>query len=220
MKTRTILSTLVALTLALPVFAQTPAPAPAAQAAAPAASPNTWDIDPAHTTAAFTVKHMMVSNVPGRFGKVAGTIQYDGKDVSSIAADVTIDTTTITTLNEKRDAHLKSPDFFDVAQFPTITFKSKRVEKVAPGQFKLIGDLNIHGVTKEVTLDVEGPTPTVNAGPVSKVGATATTTINRHDFGVKWSRNMDGGGVVVGDTVKITLDIEANRKNPTPPSAQ
>jgi polyisoprenoid-binding protein YceI len=216
---RTIWSTLVALALTAPLFAQTPAPAPAGQAA-PASAPNAWDIDAAHTTAAFTVRHMMVSNVPGRFGKVSGTIQYDGKDVSSVVADITIDATTITTENQKRDAHLKSPDFFDVTQFPTITFKSKRVQKGAAGQFKLIGDLTIHGVTKEVALDVEGPTPVVNAGAVSKVGATATTTINRQDYGVKWSRNIDGGGVVVADTVKITLDIEANKKNPTPPSAQ
>jgi polyisoprenoid-binding protein YceI len=220
MKTRAILSTLAVPALAAPAFAQAPAAAPTAQPAAPAPGPNTWDIDGAHTNAAFTVRHMMVSNVPGRFGKVSGTIQYDGKEVSTIAADVTIDATSITTENQKRDAHLKSPDFFDVAQFPTITFKSKRVDKGAAGQFKLIGDLTMRGVTKEVALDVEGPTPIVNAGQVSKVGATATTTINRQDYGVKWSRNIDGGGVVVADTVKITLDIEANKKNPAPPSAQ
>jgi polyisoprenoid-binding protein YceI len=216
-------ATIVTTAVAAPALAQqAPAPAPAAapRPAAPALPPNTWMIDGAHTLAGFSVKHMMVTNVHGRFGKVSGTVFYDGRDVSTIKADITIDATSITTDNEKRDAHLKSPDFFDAAQFPTITFKSKRVEKGAAGTFKLVGDLTMRGVTKEVALDVEGPTPVVNAGPVAKVGATATTTLNRQDFGVKWSRSMDGGGVVVGDNVKVTIEIEANQPKPQPATQQ
>jgi polyisoprenoid-binding protein YceI len=215
MHKRTFLTALIAMALAAPALAQAPAAAPAVTLTS-----NAWDIDQAHTTAQFTVRHMMVTNVRGSFGKVSGTIQYDGKDVSTIAANITIDAASINTNNEKRDAHLRSPDFFDATAFPTITFKSKRVQKGAAGTFKLIGDLTIHGVTKEVTLDVEGPSQIYKNGPVFKVGATATTTINRHDYGVKWSRTMDGGGVVVGDDVKITLEIEANQKVAAPAPSQ
>lgn len=175
--------------------------------ATPAAA-QTWKIDTAHSSASFTVRHMMVSNVHGRFGKVEGTIVFDGKNIAGVKAEATIDATTITTDNEKRDAHLKSPDFFDVAGFPTITFKSKRAEAVGKGKFKLIGDLTMRGTTKEVVLDVDGPTDPVNVQNSQRVGATATTTINRKDFGVSWSRAMDGGGFVVGDDVKITIELE------------
>jgi polyisoprenoid-binding protein YceI len=189
------------LSVAAPAAAQAPA-------AAPAAGPNTWTIDSSHTQAGFAVKHMMVSTVRGSFGKTEGTITWDGKDVSSIKADATIDTTTITTNNEKRDTHLKSADFFDVAKFPTITFKSKRAEAAGAGKFKLIGDLTLRGVTKEVTLDVEGPSQPLVAQGRTRVGATATTKINRQDYGVSWSRALDGGGVVVSDEVVITLELE------------
>jgi len=172
------------------------------------ATAQTWKIDSAHSTASFTVKHMMVSNVHGRFGKMEGTIVYDGQNLAGVKADVTIDATTITTDNEKRDAHLKSPDFFDVAANPTITFTSKRAEAVGKGRFKLIGDLTMRGKTKEVVLDVEGPTDPVTANNSQRVGATATTTINRQDFGVSWSRSIDGGGYVVSDEVKITIELE------------
>ena len=178
-----------------------------AAVATPAAA-QTWKIDSAHSTATFTVRHMMVSNVHGRFGKVEGTIVYDGKNIGAATAEATIDATTITTDNEKRDAHLKSPDFFDAAGFPTITFKSKRAEVVGKGRFKLIGDLTMRGTTKEVVLDVEGPTDPVTANNSQRVGATATTTINRQDFGVSWSRSIDGGGYVVSDEVKITIELE------------
>jgi polyisoprenoid-binding protein YceI len=222
MKTRTtLLASLLSIALVAPVLAQTPpAPAQAPAAAQPAAGPNTWMIDSNHSTIGFVVRHMMVSNVRGAFGKVAGTVTYDGKDVSSVAADVTVDTTTITTNNEKRDAHLKSPDFFDVATYPTLTFKSKRVQKVSDGKFKLIGDLTMHGVTKEVALDVEGPSQAIVAQGATRIGASATTTLNRQDYGVKWSRNIDGGGVVVGDEVKVTLELELVKKAAAPGSAQ
>jgi polyisoprenoid-binding protein YceI len=225
MRTRTLLITTFALALTLRGVAQTPAPsapqpaqpAQAAQAA-PSLGPNTWQIDGSHTTAGFSVKHMMVTNVHGAFGKVSGTIEYDGTDLSSLAADVMIDATSIDTNNEKRDTHLRSADFFDVANHPTITFKSKRVQKVSDGTFKITGDLTMRGVTKEVTLDVEEPSPIVNAGRVHKVGASATGVINRQDFGLKWNRALEAGGVTVSDTVKLLLEIEANRPNPNAPA--
>ncbi|MGI8673079.1 MAG: YceI family protein [Luteitalea sp.] len=174
--------------------------------AAPAAA-QTWKIDPAHSTATFTVKHMMVSTVHGSFGKIEGSVVYDGENIAAVKAETIIDATTITTNNEKRDAHLKSPDFFDVAAHPTITFKSKRAEAVGNGRFKLIGDLTMRGVTKEVVLDVEGPSDSIVVQNATRVGATATTTLNRQDYGVNWSRSIDGGGVVVSDQVKVTLEL-------------
>ncbi len=175
--------------------------------AAPVAA-QTWKIDGAHSTAGFAVRHMMVSNVKGSFGKVEGTIVYDGTNVGAVQAEATIDTTTITTNNEKRDAHLRSPDFFDAAGHPTITFKSRRAEPAGQGKFRLVGDLTMRGKTKEVVLDVEGPTDPVTVQNSQRIGATATTTLNRQDFGVNWSRAMDGGGYVVGDEVKVTLELE------------
>jgi polyisoprenoid-binding protein YceI len=183
-------------------------PAAAQAPAAAAAAPNTWTLDSSHTSAGFAVKHMMVSTVRGAFGKTEGTITFDGKDVSSVKADVTIDATTITTHNEKRDTHLKSKDFFDVTTFPTITFKSKRAEAAGAGKFKLIGDLTMRGVTKEVTLEVEGPSQALIQQGRARVGATATTKLNRQDYGVSWSRALDGGGVVVSDEVVITIEME------------
>jgi polyisoprenoid-binding protein YceI len=188
----------------------------AAVAVAPAAA-EVWEIDPAHSAAQFSVTHLMISTVRGEFGKMSGTIEYDGKDVASIKADATIDATTINTHAEKRDGHLKSPDFFDVAKYPTLTFKSKKVVPGNGGAFQLVGDLTIHGVTKEVTLDVTGPSKVIKAQRgESRVAASATTKINRQDFGVKWNASLDGGGVVVSDTVAITIDIEAMT---TPPEA-
>jgi polyisoprenoid-binding protein YceI len=201
-------------------FAQAPAPAaaPAAQAPAqPQLGPNQWNIDPNHSTAGFTVTHLMVSTVPGSFGKMTGLVTYDGKDVSTIAADVTIDATSINTNNERRDTHLKSPDFFEVAKYPTLTFKSKKVVPAGAGKFQLVGDLTMRGVTKEVTFDVEGPTQVVNAGRNFVVGANATTKIKRSEWGLTWNRAIEAGGVTVSDEVKITLGIEANKPNPNAP---
>jgi polyisoprenoid-binding protein YceI len=180
-----------------------------ATAFAPAAA-DTWQLDATHSSAQFSVTHNMVSTVRGEFGKMSGTIDYDGSSVGSIKVDVTIDASSINTRNEKRDGHLKSPDFFDVAQYPTLTFKSKKAVANAGGGFKLVGDLTMHGVTKEVTLEGTGPSKIVKGGRgESRVGASATTTINRQDFGVKWNANLDAGGVVVSDNVAITIDIEA-----------
>jgi polyisoprenoid-binding protein YceI len=183
--------------------------ATAAFLASPAAA-DVWQIDGAHSSAQFSVTHLMISTVRGDFGTLSGTIEFDGKDVASIKADATIDATTINTHNEKRDGHLKSPDFFDVAKFPAITFKSKKIVSGAAGTFKLVGDLTMHGVTKEVTLDGTGPSKVIKGmGGESRVAASATTKVNRQDFGVKWNHDLDGGGVVVSDDVAITIEIEA-----------
>lgn len=184
-----------------------------AVAAATAAQPATWQIDPVHSTATFAVRHMMVTTVRGTFQKLSGTVQYDGKDIKSIAAQATIDVGSIDTREPKRDEHLRSADFFDAAKFPAIAFVSKRVEPKGAGRFALVGDLTIKGVTREVVLDVEGPTPEVkDPGGNIRIGASATTRINRQDFGVSWNRALDAGGVVVGDEVSITLDLSLIRK--------
>ena len=173
----------------------------------------TWEIDSAHSSAQFSVRHMMVSNVRGGFGKVTGTIEFDPANPAAAAVDVTIDATTVDTRNVKRDADLKSPNFFDVEKFPTITFKSKKAEKLGEAKFRIVGDLTIHGVTKEVALDVDGPSPEVKAQGRSRIGASATTKINRKDFGLMWNRPIETGGVVVGDDVAITIDVELTRRS-------
>jgi len=203
---RLLLAAVAALSVVHPVGAQPPA-----QAAAGA--PGAWNVDPAHSAAHFSVKHLMVSTVRGTLGKITGTIEYDGTSVQSIKADITIDVTAVTTGNDNRDADLKSPNFFDVAKYPTLTFKSKRVEPGTPGKFKLIGDLTLHGVTKEVTLDVEGPSPILKGqNGQQRVGASATTTINRRDFGLQYSRMMEAAPVV-GDELQIQIDIEATKRS-------
>jgi polyisoprenoid-binding protein YceI len=202
---RLFLSVAAAAALVYPVLAQTPAPKPPA-------GPNTWTVDTAHSAAGFSVKHMMVSTVRGTLGPVKGTIDYDGKSLESIKADITIDVTGLNTGNEGRDKDLRSPNFFDVAQFPTVTFKSKRVEPAGQGKFKLIGDLTMHGVTKEVTLNAEGPSPVLKQPDGSqRIGASASTTVNRKDFGMQWSRMIEAAPVV-SDEVQITIDIEANKR--------
>ena len=156
----------------------------------------------------------MISNVRGEFAKVTGTVVYDAKNLKASSVEAIIDATTINTHEPRRDDDLKSPNFFDVAKYPTLTFKSKKVEAAGAGKLRVTGDLTIHGVTKEVVLDVEGPTPEAKMGPNIKAGASAVTTINRKDFGLVWNRVLESGGVVVGDEVKITLEIEMGRKAP------
>ena len=181
-------------------------------AQAPAAGPNTWTVDTAHTSAGFSVKHMMVSTVRGTLGPVKGTIEYDGKSIESLKADITIDVNGINTGNENRDKDLKGGEgLFEVAKYPTVTFKSKRATASGAGAFKLVGDLTIHGVTKEVTLDVEGPSAPIKQGPMLRTGASATTTINRRDFGLSYSRMVEATPMV-SDEVKITIDVEATKR--------
>ena len=171
-----------------------------------------WEFDPAHTGVHFKVRHLMISSVRGEFEKVSGKIVYDEADVTKSSADITIDTGSINTRVAKRDEHLRSPDFLDVAKFPAITFRSKRVEKAGNGTLKMTGDLTIRGVTKEVVLAVEGPSPEIK-DPMGnrRVGGQAATKINRKDFGLVWNKALETGGVVVGDEVEITIDVEIYR---------
>ena len=178
------------------------------QATATKPAITTWNIDPAHSNAQFSVRHLMIANVKGEFTKVTGRVSFDPNRPESLSAEAAIDVSTINTREPDRDKHLKSADFFDVAHFPTLTFKSKRAEK-GPGSLKLTGDLTIHGATREVTLEVEGPTPPVqDPWGFTRVGASATTKINRKDFGLTWNQALETGGVLVGDEIKITVDVE------------
>lgn len=175
-----------------------------------------YQIDPVHSSAHFSVRHMMVSNVRGEFAKVTGTVVYDPKNLKASSVEAVIDATSINTHEPKRDDDLKSPNFLDVAKYPTLTFKSKRVEKAGKGKLRVTGDLTIHGVTREVVLEVEGPSPEVKIGKNVKSGVSANTTISRKDFGLTWNRALEAGGWVVGDEVKITLEIEMGRKVEAP----
>jgi polyisoprenoid-binding protein YceI len=189
----------IAVTAGLAAFVSLPA----------AAASSNWQIDPAHSSAQFSVRHLAISTVRGAFSKVTGTVLLDESDVTKSSVNVSIDVATVDTREPDRDKDLLTDKFFDVAKYPTITFKSKKVEQVAPGRLKVTGDLTIHGVTKEVALDVEGPTaPVKDPGGNQRAAASATTKINRQDYGVKWNATMDNGGVVVGDDVSITLDVE------------
>jgi polyisoprenoid-binding protein YceI len=178
-----------------------------------AAATTTWQIDPAHTAAQFAVKHLMISTVRGQFKGVTGSVNWDDQDITKSTVDVTIDAKTVDTSEPQRDNDLRSEKFFEVAKYPTITFKSKKVEPISAGKLKVTGDLTIHGVTKEVVLDVEGPTaPIKDPWGNTRVALNATTKVNRQDYGVKWNANIDGGGVVVGDDVNITIDLEMIKK--------
>jgi polyisoprenoid-binding protein YceI len=162
----------------------------------------------------------MVSNVRGSFSKVSGTLLIDEKDLTKSSVEATIDTSTINTQEPDRDKHLRSADFFDVEKHPTITFKSKKVEKAGKDRLRVIGDLTIRGVTKQVVLDVEGPTAAIKDPRGNlKRGATATTKVNRQDFGVAWNRTLEAGGVVVGDQVSITIELELAKVEPKPAAA-
>jgi polyisoprenoid-binding protein YceI len=171
-----------------------------------------WVFDSAHTSAQFAVKHMMVSTVRGAFSKVTGSAHLDDTDVTKSSVEATIPVDTIDTREQKRDGHLKSPDFFDVAKFPNITFKSTKVSPGVGGKLSIEGILTIHGVSKPVVLDAE-ITPEMKGmgGKVSR-GVSATTKINRKDFGLTWNKALESGGVLVGDDVTIQVDAELQPK--------
>lgn len=173
----------------------------------------TWQIDPDHSSFQFKVRHLMVSNVKGDFTKVKGAVTMDDKDVSNLNVQLVIDAASVNTGHAKRDEHLRAVDFFDVAKYPTITFVSKKVIKAGPDRLQVIGDLTLHGVTKEITVDVEGPTSEIkDPWGNFRRGATATTKINRKDFGLTWNRVLETGGVVVGEDVDIFIEIELIKK--------
>ncbi len=172
-----------------------------------------YEIDSTHANASFSIRHLMVSNVKGDFANIAGKISYDEKSPEKSLVEATVEINTIDTKNQKRDEHLKGGDFFDAAKFPLMTFKSKKVEKAGEGKLKAIGDLTIRGVTKEVALDIEGPSAEIKDpwGNVKR-GASATTTINRKDFGLTWNKALETGGVAVGEEVKVVIDLEMTKK--------
>lgn len=177
------------------------------------ATASTWTLDPDHSTVQFKVRHLMISNVKGVFEKVSGTLNLDEKDITKSKVDVTIDTASVDTNIKKRDDHLRSADFFDAAKFPTMTFTSTKVEKVGADQLKVFGNLSIKGITRPVILEVENLSPEIK-DPRGKErrGASATTSINRKDFGVNWSATMDNGGMVVAEDVAIQLEVEFIKK--------
>ncbi len=179
-----------------------------------AADATSWTIDPAHTSSQFSVKHLVISTVRGQFGKTTGVLRLDEKNLSKSAVEATIDVTTIDTRVADRDSHLKSPDFFDAAQYPTVTFRSTKVEKAGADRLKVTGDLTIKATTKPVVLDVSyTPSAITGMRGESRRGFSATTKINRKDFGLSWSKTVEAGPVV-GDEVAITIDAETIKDQP------
>jgi polyisoprenoid-binding protein YceI len=184
-------------------------------AASQVTKPTQWQIDPAHSAAHFSVRHLMISNVRGEFTKLSGSALIYPADPAKSTVEITIEAASINTREAKRDEHLRSADFFDAANHPALTFRSKRVEALGLENFKLTGDLTIRGVTKEVTFDVEGPTASVKDpwGNI-RAGVAASAKINRKDFGLVWNALTEAGGVVVGDEVKITIEAELIQQAP------
>jgi polyisoprenoid-binding protein YceI len=173
------------------------------------ASAITWKLDPAHSSAEFKVKHMMISNVKGSFNGLAGTLIEDTADPTHSTVEATIDIATINTGDAQRDAHLKSADFFNAEQHGQMTFKSTRVEKKGEGEYAVTGDLTLHGVTKPVTFAVEGPSaPGKDPWGNTRIGLSATTKINRKDYGLNWNAALETGGILVGDDVNITIEAQ------------
>jgi len=180
-----------------------------ASASAVSTATSTWNIDPIHSSAQFKVKHMMISNVKGEFTGLSGALTLDGADITNSRIEASIDAATISTRDVQRDAHLKSADFFDVENFPTLTFKSTRVTKTVDGELAVTGVLSIHGVARNVVFEVENPSaPVKDPYGNTRIGLTATTRISRKDFGLVWNGSLETGGVLVGDEVTITLDVE------------
>ena len=177
--------------------------------ATPQTSTTTWNIDPVHSVAEFKVKHMMISNVKGQFAKVTGALTLDEADLAKSRVEVSIEAASIETRDAQRDAHLKSADFLYVEKFPTLSFKSTSISLVREGELAVEGDLTIRGVIRKVLLTVEGPTPPAKDpwGNI-RVAMSATTKINRKDFGLTWNAALETGGILVGEEVTITLDVQ------------
>lgn len=181
-----------------------------------AAQEAVWNIDTLHSLAHFSVRHLMIATVRGQFGGVKGVVRYDPKNPAAASVEATIDVTTLNTGEPKRDADLKGEEFFDVKRYPEMKFKSRRVEVAGAGRLKVHGDLTINATTRPVVLDVEGPTPPIrDPRGREKIGASATTKINRKDFGITWNQVLEAGGVAVSDEVSITIDLELIKAAPT-----
>jgi polyisoprenoid-binding protein YceI len=174
-----------------------------------ASSSISWNIDPAHSNAEFKVKHMMISNVKGSFSGITGTLVEDPADPSLNRIDASIDISTVNTGDQKRDEHLKSSDFFHHEQHPQMTFKSTKVEKNGDEEYTVTGDLTIRGITKPVVFAVEGPSqPAKDPWGNTRIGLAATTKINRKEFGLSWNAALESGGILVGEDVHISLDVQ------------
>ena len=170
---------------------------------------NTWNIDPVHSVAEFKVKHMMISNVKGQFTGISGVLKLDEGDITKSSIEATIDAASISTGDAQRDGHLKSADFFNVETFPTLGFKSTHVTRNADGDLTIDGDLTMHGVTRKASFAVEGPSaPAKDPWGNTRIGLSATTKINRKDFGLTWNSTLETGGVLVGEEIAITLDVQ------------
>jgi polyisoprenoid-binding protein YceI len=180
--------------------------------AAPAKVRHTWHVDPQHVEVGFAVRHLMISTVKGHFRTVSGVIRTEADDFATAEVDLTIDARSIETRDEARDAHLRSADFFDVEKYPTLTFKSRRVTSPMKHHYVVVGDLTIHGVTREVSLDVAAEGFVRDPWGNEKAGFHATGAVNRKDFGLVWNVMLETGGVVVGDEVKLNLEIELTRQ--------
>jgi len=177
--------------------------------AIPQTAVSTWNVDPAHSVAEFKVKHMMISNVKGNFSKITGVLTHDETDVTKSRIESSIDVTSIETRDAQRDGHLKSEDFFHAEKFPTLTFKSTSIKKRGEGELAVEGDLTIRGVTRKVVFAVEGPTPpTKDPWGNTRIAVSATTKINLKDFGLTWNAALETGGILVGEDVTITLEVE------------
>src|SRR6266702_1255275 len=174
--------------------------------ATPQTATTTWNLDPVHSVAEFKVKHMMISNVKGQFTSVKGVLALEESDLTNSHVEASIEAASINTRDAQRDAHLKSPDFFDVEKFPTLSFKSTHMSKRGDRELAVAGDLTVHGVTRKVVFDVEGPSPPMkDPSGNTRIRLSATTHINRKDFGLTWNTPLETGGVLVGDGVSITL---------------
>ena len=170
---------------------------------------STWKVDPVHSSAEFKVKHMMISNVKGHFTGISGVLSLDEKNIANSSVEASIDAASITTREAQRDAHLKSPDFFDVEKFPVLTFRSTSVQRTGAGELAVTGDLTIRGVTRPVVFQVEGPTPEgKDPWGNTRIGLSATAKINRKDFGLTWNAALETGGILVGDEVTLALDVQ------------
>ncbi len=173
-----------------------------------------WQIDPAHSQVTFNVKHMMVAKVHGAFNEFSGIVNLDDQDLSKSDVEFTIQAASLTTHNEGRDQHLKSPDFFDVAQFPTITFTSKQVEAAGKGRYAVTGDVTMKGVTRSETFDVEAEGPSKDPWGNHRWGFTITGTLDRKNYGLTWNVALETGGVMVSDTIKIELEVQVTQPAP------
>lgn len=193
MNANAVLTTLLAAGLAAPAFA------------------GDWKVDSSHVTAQFSVKHMMVSTVRGQFDKVSGKAVLDDADLTKSSVEIMIEAASVNTREPKRDEHLRSPDFFDVAKFPTIQFKSTKIEKLGAGKYRLLGNLTMRGVTKPVSLEVEGPTDAIKNpwGGLAR-GVSVTGKLNRKDWGLVWNKALEAGGVLVGEEIQLQIDLELN----------